>query len=245
MTSAPRLKFVNPETEAINDGCPGETTETFINGSGVRTGTLRRRSDRHPVPVRVPAPPVHHGLAALRRAGDPQSKPQRQPDHARHRLQRRAAVPRAHVRLPGDVHMHGSPNRRRVREHRHQRRLDPRAAARGRAESADHPDRGLQPLPDGAAPAGRRQIAGSAQRAARERRRERARDELRRLRAGVQLRRARPAGRKRKTSRRSAPSRRMCPGGTFNPASPEADIHPTKLGYLVMAEVVAVDFLTH
>jgi lysophospholipase L1-like esterase len=37
----------------------------------------------------------------------------------------------------------------------------------------------------------------------------------------------------------------MCPGGKFNPASPEADIHPTKLGYAVMAGVVGIDFLTH
>jgi lysophospholipase L1-like esterase len=37
----------------------------------------------------------------------------------------------------------------------------------------------------------------------------------------------------------------MCPGGQFNPASPEADIHPTKLGYLVMAGVTAFSFLSH
>jgi lysophospholipase L1-like esterase len=37
----------------------------------------------------------------------------------------------------------------------------------------------------------------------------------------------------------------MCPGGTFNPTSPNADIHPTKLGYGVMAGVVGADFLTH
>jgi lysophospholipase L1-like esterase len=37
----------------------------------------------------------------------------------------------------------------------------------------------------------------------------------------------------------------MCPGGTFNPASPEADIHPTKLGYGVLAGVVGFSFLTH
>jgi lysophospholipase L1-like esterase len=37
----------------------------------------------------------------------------------------------------------------------------------------------------------------------------------------------------------------MCPGGTFNPASPNADIHPTKLGYGVMAGVVGADFLAH
>jgi len=37
----------------------------------------------------------------------------------------------------------------------------------------------------------------------------------------------------------------MCPGGSFNPTSPEADIHPTNLGYEVMAAVVAFDFLTH
>jgi lysophospholipase L1-like esterase len=37
----------------------------------------------------------------------------------------------------------------------------------------------------------------------------------------------------------------MCPGGTYNPTSPNADIHPTTLGYAVMAGVVGVDFLTH
>jgi lysophospholipase L1-like esterase len=37
----------------------------------------------------------------------------------------------------------------------------------------------------------------------------------------------------------------MCPGGTFNPASPNADIHPTKTGYGVMATFVGADFFTH
>jgi lysophospholipase L1-like esterase len=37
----------------------------------------------------------------------------------------------------------------------------------------------------------------------------------------------------------------MCPGGTFNPASPEADIHPTKVGYGVMAGVLGADFFSH
>jgi lysophospholipase L1-like esterase len=37
----------------------------------------------------------------------------------------------------------------------------------------------------------------------------------------------------------------MCPGGTFNPTSPNADIHPTTLGYAVMAGVLGADFFTH
>jgi lysophospholipase L1-like esterase len=37
----------------------------------------------------------------------------------------------------------------------------------------------------------------------------------------------------------------MCPGGIFNPASPSADIHPTKLGYAAMAAVVGVAYLSH
>jgi lysophospholipase L1-like esterase len=37
----------------------------------------------------------------------------------------------------------------------------------------------------------------------------------------------------------------MCPGGTFNPTSPEADIHPTKLGYLIMGLNTSFDFFTH
>jgi lysophospholipase L1-like esterase len=35
----------------------------------------------------------------------------------------------------------------------------------------------------------------------------------------------------------------MCPGGVYNPASPEADIHPTKAGYAAMAGVVGVAYL--
>lgn len=37
----------------------------------------------------------------------------------------------------------------------------------------------------------------------------------------------------------------MCPGGAFNPASPKADIHPTKLGYSVLAGVIGFAFVTH
>lgn len=37
----------------------------------------------------------------------------------------------------------------------------------------------------------------------------------------------------------------MCPGGAFNPASPNADIHPTKVGYAAMAGVVAATYLSH
>jgi lysophospholipase L1-like esterase len=37
----------------------------------------------------------------------------------------------------------------------------------------------------------------------------------------------------------------MCPGGVYNPSSPEADIHPTTLGYAVMGYDVAFQFYTH
>lgn len=37
----------------------------------------------------------------------------------------------------------------------------------------------------------------------------------------------------------------MCPGGEFNPASPNADIHPTRAGYAAMAGVVGVTYLSH
>lgn len=36
----------------------------------------------------------------------------------------------------------------------------------------------------------------------------------------------------------------MCPGGVFNPASPSADIHPTQAGYAAMAGVVGVTYLS-
>jgi lysophospholipase L1-like esterase len=37
----------------------------------------------------------------------------------------------------------------------------------------------------------------------------------------------------------------MCPGGVYNPASPKADIHPSKLGYAVLAGDVGFAFVTH
>jgi lysophospholipase L1-like esterase len=37
----------------------------------------------------------------------------------------------------------------------------------------------------------------------------------------------------------------MCPGGVYNPASPKADIHPSKLGYAVLAGDVGFTFATH
>ena len=37
----------------------------------------------------------------------------------------------------------------------------------------------------------------------------------------------------------------MCPGGTYNPTSPEADIHPTAIGYATMATVLGAEFFEH
>lgn len=37
----------------------------------------------------------------------------------------------------------------------------------------------------------------------------------------------------------------MCPDGTYNPTSPEADIHPTTAGYATMATVLGAAFFTH
>ena len=37
----------------------------------------------------------------------------------------------------------------------------------------------------------------------------------------------------------------MCPGGTYNPVSTSADIHPTRLGYAVLATLIGLTYLTH
>jgi lysophospholipase L1-like esterase len=37
----------------------------------------------------------------------------------------------------------------------------------------------------------------------------------------------------------------MCPGGTYNPVSASADIHPTRLGYGVLATLIGLTYLTH
>lgn len=37
----------------------------------------------------------------------------------------------------------------------------------------------------------------------------------------------------------------MCPGGTYDPVNPNADIHPTTLGYGVIAALIGLDYLAH
>ncbi len=82
------LKFGNPRLQVINDGCPGETTESFIKG---------------PCEYQL-AFPLHHpyvGGPTLSQLSDAlaylQANPEHKPDHARHRRQRRARRDRAHV----------------------------------------------------------------------------------------------------------------------------------------------------
>ncbi len=88
------LKLFNPKLQIINDGCPGETTDTMIKGSGVPGPNYCAGG-----PTGGPFPKVflHHPYAGTQLADALaiRGKPQRQHDHARHRGKRRAAVPRA------------------------------------------------------------------------------------------------------------------------------------------------------
>ena len=131
------LKLFNPGLQIVNDGCPGETTESFIHGPCAYVD-----------PELHAAPPLRRRarlLAALRRARLPGGAPgERQPDHDRHRRQRRAGADRDHLQTGSGLHRRGGA--RGVREDRRQPRPDPRRAARRGAARADHRAWSLQPL---------------------------------------------------------------------------------------------------
>ncbi len=94
-----------PETAAHQRRVPGRDERNVHQRLGRISGFCAGGPTGTPFPYSLPAPPLHRRLAAWRRAGDPRKQPQRQPDLPGHRGERRAAVPGAHVRLPGDRHL--------------------------------------------------------------------------------------------------------------------------------------------
>jgi hypothetical protein len=144
------LRLLNPKLQIVNDGCPGETTETMIKGSGVYGPEYCAGG---PTGSPFPKAFLHHSYPGtqLEDALAIAKEPRRRHDHARHRRKRHPAVPRTHLRLPGDVHVQSGTDRSRDRARHRERRVHPGSAARGRTESEDHLRLAIQPLSDGVA----------------------------------------------------------------------------------------------
>jgi lysophospholipase L1-like esterase len=236
------LKLVNPKLEYINDGCPGETTETFIKGSGI-TGFCAGGPTGTPFPASF----LHHpytgsqledALAILK--ANPNVNPITIDMGSNDVLQFAAhtcgfpATFTCTEKQVAEEFGHIAANVGFILNQLH--------AAAPKAQiifvGAYNPYPTVLPPPGGDATD---TALGSA---------------LESVVATVpgasytnNIKVFNPAGTHGRPESGDIPTicayTAMCPGGTFNPASPEADIHPTKLGYLVMGLNVFVDWLFH
>ena len=143
------LKLFNRKLQIVNDGCPGETTETMMNGSGVfGPQLLRRRSDRPPFPKAF----LHHPYPgtqladALAVAANPGVRTITLDIGANDVLQflgHTCGFPKTFTCSSGEVEAE-------IGHVASQRRDHPGAAARGRTEGEDHLRLAVQPLSNGA-----------------------------------------------------------------------------------------------
>ncbi len=238
------LKLVNPKLKTINDGCPGETTETFIHGSGV-PGTCAGGPTGTPFPYAF----LHHSyaprttqladaLALLKET--PNVSPITLDIGANDVLQfleSKCGFPSTFKCAPAEVEAefgHIAANVYSI--------LTQLRAAAPKAQivliGLYNPYPTVLPAPGGDATtaalnAALASVAGSV--------------------SGTSFANPEPpfnpsivTGKPETTDLPTICAfTAMCPGGTFNPTSPNADIHPTTLGYGVMAGVLGVDFFTH
>jgi lysophospholipase L1-like esterase len=238
------LKLANPRLQIINDGCPGETTETFINGSGV-PGYCAGGPTGTPFPYAF----LHHsyGLQSSQLADalallkeNPNTSPITLDIGANDVLQflgSKCGFPSTFTCSPAEVEAefgHIATNVYSILSQLH--------AAAPKAQivllGLYNPYPTVLPPPGGdtTTAALNTALAGVAA-------------------AVPETSFANPEPAFNPSSVTGAPETTdlpticaftaMCPGGTFNPTSPNADIHPTTLGYGVMAGVLGLDFITH
>ena len=142
------LKLANPKLQVINDGCPGETSDTFIKGPGFPGPFCAGGPTGAPFPYVF----LHHPYTTGSQLSDAlailESNHNVSPISLDIGANDVLQFLEHTLRLPGQI-VHRRTDRGRVLSHRHQRRVDPRTAARGRPARADRRDRQLQPLPDG------------------------------------------------------------------------------------------------
>jgi lysophospholipase L1-like esterase len=238
------LKLVNPKLQIVNDGCPGETTETFINGSGVPgfcaggpTGTPFPYAFLHH-PYTPRSSQLADALAILK------EKPNVSPitldvgaNDVLQFLASRCGFPKTFTCSPTEVEAEFG----HIAANVHSILTQLRAAA-PRAQivliGLYNPYPTVLPAPGGDKTTAALNVALAGVAATV---------------PGTSFANPEPPfnpsiliGLPETTDLPTICAfTAMCPGGTFNPASPNADIHPTDLGYGVMAGVVGVDFFSH
>jgi lysophospholipase L1-like esterase len=238
------LKLVNPKLQIVNDGCPGETTETFINGSGV-TGFCAGGPTGTPFPYAF----LHHpytphatqladALAILKE--NPNVSPITLDIGANDVLQflgSKCGFPSTFTCTPAEVEAefgHIAGNVFSILSHLHTAAPKAQLVLIG----LYNPYPTVLPAPGGDKTTAALNAALASVAAAV---------------PGASFANPEPpfnpsiltGGAETIDLPTICSFTAMCPGGTFNPTSPNADIHPTNLGYGVIAGVLGVDFFTH
>jgi lysophospholipase L1-like esterase len=237
------VHLINPHVQTINDGCPGETTDTFINGSGT-AGFCAGGAHGTPFPYSF----LHHPYAASSQLADAlgilAANPHVSPitldigaNDVLQFLESSCGFPATDTCTPAQVageYGHVATNLAIILTALH--------AAAPHAEivvlGLYNPFPTVLPAPGGDAATAELNSALAA---------------VTKSIPGASFADPEPAfnpaGTAGKPESGDIPTicalTGMCPGGTYNPASPSADIHPTTLGYAVLGGFVAADFLTH
>jgi lysophospholipase L1-like esterase len=234
------LKLVNPKLKVVNDGCPGETTETFIKGSGVGpeycaggpTGTPFPKAFLHHA---FPGTQLEDALAVAKEAGTGTITLDIGANDILQFLGHTCGFPVTFSCTEAEVEAEIGHVVNNIAVILGQLRA---AAPKAKIVFVSQ----YNPYPTVLTPEGRGDATVEALNAA-----------IKSVAAGFNVKFANTARVINFSGTHGGPEAgdiltvcaftAMCPGGTFNPASPEADIHPTKAGYAAMAAVLGAAYI--
>lgn len=237
---AAALKLLNPSLKVVNDGCPGETTETFVKGSGVGPGFCAGGPTGSPFPKAFlhhafPGTQLEDALAVAKEAGTGTITLDIGANDILQFLGHTCGFPATFSCSEAEVeaeigHVVGNIG-------------SILAQLRAAAPTATIVFVSqYNPYPTVLSPEGRGDATVEALNGA-----------IKSVAAGFGVKFANTARVINFSGTHGGPEAgdiptvcaltAMCPGGVFNPASPEADIHPTKAGYAAMAAVTGAAYL--
>jgi lysophospholipase L1-like esterase len=234
------LKLVNPKLNVVNDGCPGETTETFIHGSGVGPAYCAGGPTGSPFPKAFlhhafPGTQLEDALAVAKEPGTGTITLDIGANDILQFLGHTCGFPVTFSCSEAEVEAEIGHVVTNIGVILAQLRA---AAPTAKIVFVSQ----YNPYPTVLQPEGRGDATVEALNAA-----------IKSVAAGFHVKFANTArvinfsgthgGREAGDIPTVCAFTAMCPGGTFNPASPEADIHPTKTGYAAMAGVLTVAYL--
>jgi lysophospholipase L1-like esterase len=234
------LKLANPKLKVVNDGCPGETTETFIKGSGVGPAYCAGGPTGSPFPKAFlhhafPGTQLEDALAVAKEAGTGTITLDIGANDILQFLGHTCGFPVTFSCSEAEVEAEIGHVVTNIGVILAQLRA---AAPKAKIVFVSQ----YNPYPTVLKPEGRGDATVEALNAA-----------IKSVAAGFNAKFANTARVINFSGTHGGPEvgdiptvcafTAMCPGGTFNPASPEADIHPTKAGYAAMAGVLTTAYL--